>query len=158
MVNTAVAELEVFQSTIQSNVYSYCVHVHGHTCTLFTRPLHTLVVAHELSKHIVFQLHKSLQLGVVVMNHVWVKGQKTWRTEVTPRQKPPCFGADPLECNQRVCSVIFRVIIFRSSIQAVGQITQQPTGRPQPSRYVPGFRLDVYSLSFHLIIQRTYYN
>lgn len=59
MVNTVVAELEVFQSTIQSNMHSYCVHVHGHTCTLLARPLHTLVVAHELGKHIVFQLHKS---------------------------------------------------------------------------------------------------
>lgn len=76
MVNTVVAELEVFQSPIQSTMYSYCVHVHGHTCTLFARPLHTLVVIHELGKHIVFQLHKSLQLGFVVMNHVWAKGQR----------------------------------------------------------------------------------
>lgn len=76
MVNTVVAELEVFQSTLQSNMYSYCVHVHGHMCTLYAHPLHILVVTHELSKHIVFQLHKSLQLGVVVMNHVWAKGQR----------------------------------------------------------------------------------
>lgn len=76
MVNTVVAELEVFQSTFQSDMYSSCVYVHGHTCTLFTRPLHTFVVTHELGKHIVFQLHKSLQLGVVVMNHVWAKGQR----------------------------------------------------------------------------------
>lgn len=76
VVNTVLAELEVFQSTIQSNMYSYCVHVHGHTCTLFARHLHTLVVAHELGKHIVFQLHKSLQLGVVVITHVYAKGQR----------------------------------------------------------------------------------
>lgn len=84
------------------------------------------------------------------------KGTRTLRTGVTPRKKPPCFGADLLECNQQVRSVIFRVIIFRSSIQAVGQITQQQTGRPQPSHYMPSFQLDVYSLSFHLILQRTY--
>lgn len=59
------------------------------------------------------------------------------RTEVTLRHKPPCLCADPLECNQQVRSVISSVIIFRSSIQADGQITEQWTGRTLPSRYTP---------------------
>lgn len=127
-----------------------------HACVWpYMHPLHTQTHFKCLSLSVVF-LFYSLQhfsdescLG---------KGTRTLRTGLTPRKKPPCFGADLLECNQRVRSVIFRVIIFRSPIQAVGQITQQPTGRPQPSHYTPSFRLDVYSLSFHLILQRTYYN
>lgn len=59
------------------------------------------------------------------------------RTEVTLRHKPPCLFADPLECNQQVCSVISSVIIFRTSIQADGQTTEQWTSRTQPSRYTP---------------------
>lgn len=64
------------------------------------------------------------------------------RTNVTLRQKPPCLFADPLECNQQVCSVISSVIIFRTSIQADGQATEQWTLLYQP---------DVYSERVHVV-------
>lgn len=56
---------------------------------------------------------------------------------MTLRHKPPCLSADPLECNQQVRLVISSVIIFSSSIQADGQITEQWTGHTLPSLYMP---------------------
>lgn len=71
--------------------------------------------------------------------HIWEHREKlsSLRTVVTPRHKPPCFLADPLECCQQVLSVISSVIIFGRSVQAEGQITEQASSGSVPSHLKP---------------------
>ena len=74
------------------------------------------------------RLHNGVRWVTDVKKQHWGEKDRELRTEVSQRHKPPCLSADPPECNHQVSSVISGVIIFRSSIQANGQITEQWTG------------------------------